>query len=68
MPRFEVTVCNHWVSSKTIHFTVIAPNEKEAREQALLEARASDPTDWGDTRMDDFIEEVEEIGEIKDGE
>lgn len=67
MPRFEVTVSHAWLNSKTIHFTVIAPNEKEAKDEALLQARSSHPDDWSDIRMADFIEEIEEIGEIKDG-
>jgi len=65
--KFEVIVSHTWINSKTIHFTVIAPNEKEAREEALLQARSSDPQDWSDTRMADFIESVEEIGEIENG-
>lgn len=65
--KFEVTVSHTWANSKTIHFTVIAPNEKEAREEALLEARASDPDDWSDIRMADFIESIEEIEVYKDG-
>jgi len=59
--KYEVEVKNSWVSSKTIHLTVEAEDEDEARLEALSDARSSHPDDWGDTHTNEFQEEVEEI-------
>ncbi len=65
--KFEVQVTHLWTSSKSLHFELEAEDEESARDEALSEARNSDVDDWGDTRTDDFQEQIEDIQEIKDG-
>lgn len=67
MKKFEVTVSQTWISSKSIHFELEAEDEESARDEAISESRSSHNDDWSGIVTNNFEEQVEEIEEIKDG-